>query len=79
MDVSFEFPDPYTYTWDSIPFLKWSLSYSQIKHDHIILLMSQVAFDIIKAESNGLIHFDFPALKHWHIEADETVSMLWRS
>ena len=69
-------PHSYTYVVDTIPFLKWNITWTDIQYSNLHLDMDQVKTEFIHDGNIGLLFFDFPALKEWNIEANEHINTL---
>jgi hypothetical protein len=74
LNVDINLPQEYAYVFDMIGFLKWNITWNNFKYDQVYLDMNTVKFDLIRSDDNKLLYFDFPALKKWHIEADEHIN-----
>ena len=78
IDQSLQKPTQLNYTFPGplgIKFFDTHFLWTDIKYSPIDLKFNEVKFDIIPAEDgkSGLLHVDFPALKHFTINASQTV------
>lgn len=69
--IDMNLPENYTFAWNTqIPGLEWDITFQDIKYHPIELDMTVITVDLEPGyDGDGLLRFDFPALKHWQITA----------
>lgn len=74
LNIDLELPKEYHYEYKSKILLDWIIDWTDIKYSEIDLDMSKVTFELTQLNDKGLLKFDFPALKHWEITANQHVN-----
>jgi hypothetical protein len=75
--INVDLPLPKTYHYEFGLFfdlLQWTFDWKNIKYQTADLDIKDVSLEIKQNADKNLISFKFPALKHWEIDAHQTVN-----
>ena len=74
LNIDLELPKEFNFGYESKIGLDWDIQWTDIIYSEIDLAMDEVKFELTQQFDEGLLKFDFPALKHWEITAQQHVN-----
>ena len=75
LNSDYEFPTEYSYKFAMFwNLLYWNFEWTDIKYSPVDLDVKDVKIEFTRGYDLSLIKFDFPAIKHWEIDALQTIN-----